>query len=217
MCVVRVDPRTWTEAITGSTCAPQFDRKWTWEIPPAAAAHCTAKVVDVHYTDPVWLVQELLLDTGNHTSDLLFEPASDSDRRGPEPNTGRYWAESHARMRAEDVARGDGVCRLMLVLGLYCDKTSLTDTVGTKPLGLTLLNLPTAGRNRDRGKRVICQIPDLPLTSKAASMQSKPTALQAAVRSCWHASVHAVLRAVRRAQRRGGVWLRVPTHPSNSW
>ena len=146
-------------------------------------------------------------------SALLWSPHPDLDRRGPEPNTGRFWRETHAEMCREDITRGDGEERLLIVVGLYSDKTNLTPThsVGTKPLGLTILNLPEKARNSDRGKRVVCQVPELPLTSKMASKKSKPKPVQSAVRECWHAGVRGALAPLRRAQQGTGTWLYVPT------
>ena len=73
---VRTDPRTWATAIKSSTCASQFDHEFCWDIPAEAATSCHASTVDVHFTDPVWLIQELLLDSGNHEKWVLLTRAT---------------------------------------------------------------------------------------------------------------------------------------------
>ena len=57
-------------------CASQFDHEFCWDIPAEAATSCHASTVAVHFTDPVWLIQELLLDSGNHEKWVLLVRAT---------------------------------------------------------------------------------------------------------------------------------------------
>jgi hypothetical protein len=41
-------------------------RDFRVRVPKAAVPECTTAELRVHFTDPVWLVQELLLDRGLH-------------------------------------------------------------------------------------------------------------------------------------------------------
>ena len=63
---VRKDHRTWMSSVLATTAGAAFDGDFGVRVLEAARAECTAAELRVHFTDPVWLVQELLLDRGLH-------------------------------------------------------------------------------------------------------------------------------------------------------
>jgi hypothetical protein len=63
---VRTDHRTWMSSVLATTAGAAFDGDFRVRVPKAAVPECTTAELRVHFTDPVWLVQELLLDRGLH-------------------------------------------------------------------------------------------------------------------------------------------------------
>lgn len=63
---VRTDHRTWMSSVLATTAGAAFDGDFRVRVLEAARPECTVAELRVHFTDPVWLVQELLLDRGLH-------------------------------------------------------------------------------------------------------------------------------------------------------
>ena len=171
---VREDPRTYSANVAARYRAEDKHQH------TASHEHTTPLALvpftKVPFTDPVWLIQDILLDSsilGNmdllpqlrsntpygplNASEFALAPAEPSYS---EACDGQWW------IRTQQRAASNG--EYLIAYVMYLDGTWVTSSGARKckPLSITLANLPGAAFRKNSAKRIICQVPDFPCTKK---------------------------------------------------